>query len=145
MVKEIHIYSDCDDGHLVNSVIMYATHASIKIGKKVNISLNDDAVIGIPPGNYDLLFIETDCGDFKIDLPECYFDKIKLKSDCGDMKVNTNYNNISFDTDCGEYENNNLGNKKTHTKNIPNLVRKKVKSIVSSISDSFNKTKDRYF
>ena len=36
---------DCDDGHLVNSVIMYATHASIKIGKKVNISLNDDAEI----------------------------------------------------------------------------------------------------
>ena len=61
------------------------------------------------------------------------------------MKVNTNYNTISFDTDCGEYENNNLGNKKTHTKNIPNLVRKKVKSIASSISDSFNKTKDRYF
>ena len=112
----------------------------------VNIVLNDDGKITIPTGNYELLSIETDCGDFVIDLPECYFKKIEIKSDCGDMKINTNYKNISFDTECGEYENLNLHNKGIKPKTfVVNKIARKVKSLVSEFDLPLNKNKDRYF
>ena len=62
------------------------------------------------------------------------------------MKVNTNYKNISFDTDCGEYENLNLHNKGNKPKKFGvNKIARKVKSLVSEFELPLNKNKDRYF
>ena len=82
MFKKIYIVSDCDDGHLVNGNSLSVEQGSINmIGPIIRIVLNDDGKIIIPAGNYDLLSIDTDCGDFVIDLPNCYFESIELKSD----------------------------------------------------------------
>ena len=147
MFKKIYIVSGCDDGHLINGNILSVEQGSVRMdSKSINIVLNDDGKITIPTGNYELLLIDTDCGDFVIDLPNCYFEKIEIKSDCGDMKVNTNYKNISFDTDCGEYENLNLHNKAIKPKNFGvNKIPRKVKSLVSEFELPLNKNKDRYF
>ena len=145
MIKKIYILSDCDDCHLTNGNGLNVDYGSINVNNEIiKIVLNDDGKIMIPSGNYELLSIKTDCGDFVIDLPNCYFERIDLKSDSGDMKVNTNYNKISFDTDCGDYENINLNNKGVkHKKNIGNKVVKKVKSIISDF-DRSSRNKDRY-
>ena len=147
MFKKIYIVSDCDDGHLVNGNSLSVEQGSINmIGPIIRIVLNDDGKIIIQAGNYELLSIDTDCGDFVIDLPNCHFNKIKLKSDCGDMKINTNYNQISFDTDCGEYENLNLHNKGLKpTPPIGNKMVKKVKSLISDIGLPLKNKKDRYY
>lgn len=147
MLKKIHIKSTCDDGYIISGNGLCVEQGSINIiGYTANIVLNDDGKITIPTGNYELLSIDTDCGDFVIDLPNCYFEKIVIKSDCGDMKVNTNYKNISFDTDCGEYENLNLHNKGIKPKNFGvNKIARKVKSLVSEFELPLNKNKDRYF
>ena len=147
MLKIIHIKSTCDDGYIISGNGLCVEHGSINVtGDVVNIVLNDDGKITIPTGNYGLLSIDTDCGDFVIDLPNCYFEKIEIRSDCGDVKVNTNYKNISFDTDCGEYENLNLHNKGIKPKNFGvNKIARKVKSLVSEFELPLNKNKDRYF
>lgn len=147
MLKIIHIKSTCDDGYIISGNSLFVEQGSKNVtGDVVNIVLNDDGKITIPTGNYELLSIETDCGDFVIDLPDCYFEKIEIKSDCGDMKINTNYKNISFDTECGEYENLNLHNKGIKPKTfIANKIARKVKSLVSEFDLPLNKNKDRYF
>ena len=147
MLKIIHIKSTYDDGYIISGNGLCVEHGSINVtGDVVNIVLNDDGKITIPTGIYELLSIETDCGDFVIDLPECYFKKIEIKSDCGDMKINTNYKNISFDTECGEYENLNLHNKGIKPKTfVVNKIARKVKSLVSEFDLPLNKNKDRYF
>ena len=147
MLKIIHIKSTCDDGYIISGNSLFVEQGSKNVtGDVVNIVLNDDGKITIPTGNYELLSIETDCGDFVIDLPECYFKKIEIKSDCGDMKINTNYKNISFDTECGEYENLNLHNKGIKPKTfVVNKIARKVKSLVSEFDLPLNKNKDRYF
>ena len=147
MVRIINIKSTCDDGYIISGNSLFVEQGSKNVtGDVVNIVLNDDGKITIPTGNYELLSIETDCGDFVIDLPECYFKKIEIKSDCGDMKINTNYKNISFDTECGEYENLNLHNKGIKPKTfVVNKIARKVKSLVSEFDLPLNKNKDRYF
>lgn len=147
MLKIIHIKSTCDDGYIISGNSLFVEQGSKNVtGDVVNIVLNDDGKITIPTGNYELLSIETDCGDFVIDLPDCYFEKIEIKSDCGDMKINTNYKNISFDTECGEYENLNLHNKGIKPKTfVVNKIARKVKSLVSEFDLPLNKNKDRYF
>ena len=147
MLKIIHIKSTCDYGYIRSGNSLFVEQGSKNVtGDVVNIVLNDDGKITIPTGNYELLSIETDCGDFVIDLPDCYFEKIEIKSDCGDMKINTNYKNISFDTECGEYENLNLHNKGIKPKTfVVNKIARKVKSLVSELDLPLNKNKDRYF
>ena len=77
MLKIIHIKSTCDDGYIISGNGLCVEHGSINVtGDVVNIVLNDDGKITIPKDNYELLSIETDCGDFVIDLPDCYFKKI---------------------------------------------------------------------
>ena len=97
-------------------------------------------------GNYELLSIQTDCGDFIIDLPNCYFEKVELRSDCGDMTINTNYKKISFDTDMGEYKNLNLKNMGLLNKSpIVKKVVKKGKSVFSNLDLSVKNNKERYY
>ena len=147
MLRIINIKSTCDDGYIISGNGLCVEYGSINVtGNVANIVLNDDGKITIPTGNYELLSIETDCGDFEINLPDCYFKKIELKSDCGDMKINTNYKNISFDTECGEYENLNLHNKGIKPKaSVANKIARKVKTLVSEFDLPLNKNKDRYF
>lgn len=147
MFKKIYIESDCDDGYLTNGNELNVEEGSIKIiNETIKIVLNEDGKIIIPPGNYELLSIQTDCGDFIIDLPNCYFEKVELRSDCGDMTINTNYKKISFDTDMGEYKNLNLKNMGLLNKSpIVKKVVKKVKSVVSNLDLSVKNDKERYY
>ena len=107
MFKKIYIVSDCDDGHLVNGNSLSVEQGSINmIGPIIRIVLKDDGKIIIPAGNYDLL---------------------------------------SIDTDCGEYENLNLHNKGLKpTPPIGNKMVKKVKSLISDIGLPLKNKKDRY-
>ena len=147
MLRIINIKSTCDDGYIISENGLCVEHGSMSVtGNTANIVLNDDGKITIPTGNYELLSIETDCGDFVINLPDCYYKKKEIKSDCGDMKVNTNYKNITFDTECGEYENLNLYNKVIKPKAfVANKIARKVKTLVSDDDLPLNKNKDRYF
>ena len=131
MVKNIYIKSVCDNGKLIDGIIFSVNNGKANIyNDSIVIELTDDGNVTIPSGNYELLEIETDCGDFKIDLPNCFFNEVKLKSDCGDMNVNTNYNVISFNTDCGEYINRNVKKKPKRSKV---KVNNKVKSIIMDV------------
>lgn len=131
MVKNIYIKSVCDNGKLIDGIIFSVNNGKANIyNDSIVIELTDDGNVTIPSGNYELLEIETDCGDFKIDLPNCFFKEVKLKSDCGDMNVNTNYNVISFNTDCGEYINRNVKKKPKRSKV---KVNNKVKSIIMDV------------
>ena len=67
MLRIINIKSSCDDGYIISGNGLCVEHGAINItGYTANIVLNDDGKITIPTGNYELLLIDTDCGDFVI-------------------------------------------------------------------------------
>lgn len=131
MIKNIYVKSVCDNGKLIDGIIFSVSNGKVNIySDSIIVELTDDGNVTIPPGNYELLQIETDCGDFKIDLPNCFFKEVKLKSDCGNMNINTNYHNINFETECGECINRSI---KKKTKRTKLKVNNKVKSLTTNV------------
>lgn len=131
MIKNIYVKSVCDNCRLIDGAVFSISDGKVNIcNDSIVFDLTDDGIITIPSGNYELLEIDTNCGDFKIDLPNCFFKEVKLESDCGDIDVNTNYNTISFDTDCGEYV---VRNDKKKAKKSKVKVNNKVKSLIENI------------
>ena len=131
MIKNIYVKSVCDNGTLIDGIIFSVSNGKVNIySDSIVVELTDDGNITIPSGNYELLQIETDCGDFKIDLPNCFFKEVKLKSDCGNMNINTNYHDISFDTERGECINRSI---KKKTKRTKLKVNNRVKSLTTNV------------
>ena len=140
MIKKIKIFSEIDDVEILEGNKFTVTHGNMFTSNEiVTFKIKDDSTVTIPIGNYDLLEIETECGDFKIILENTFFDNIKIKSETGDVEITANYNNISFDSECGEYINHKKVNNAKKHKTINGLSTIKVVKPKEVNSFAFNR------
>ena len=101
MIKNIYVKSVCDNGKLIDGIIFSVSNGKVNIySDSIVVELTDDGNITIPSGNYELLQIETNCGDFKIDLPTL-FKKKGLKK--GRDFLQEKYENFKYDITKKEY------------------------------------------
>ena len=106
MISKIIISSNNAIGELVDGPLFNANNCKFKQkDDELQLLLINDSIISIPPGEYELLSITSNCGEFVIDLPDCSFEEIKLVINWGNIKLNTNYNKLTFDTCSGKFTN----------------------------------------